>query len=301
MRRTVAFPFLTLSDSAVRATPWEISINDGNWRGATRILSGWDLSTTTRIRRSIELNMAIAAADLAISEDELSLSMTVKIGTGSGRFPKTIIHRHRTAFDKTITERSFEFEVPGRALSNRLALRTDFSLGATPRAPGSLSPQRLGDRLWADELHIDLEGSEPRFPMEMANLGVLLGSATASRAPWYLHWSPKDWDRDFHGSVRLYLDDRDTAVLSRINSEDPSTLQILLGDIMGQICERFVLDPEAPEVFRSAEPGSLGAQASSWLRKAWPGQDIAYIRSVLEARPGVFYSSFLALAELKED
>ncbi|WP_201156791.1 hypothetical protein [Rhodobaculum claviforme] len=78
---------------------------------------------------------------------------------------------------------------------------------------------------------------------------------------------------------------------------NPATIQFLLGDVMGQICGRFLADPEAETMMAAAEPGSLGAQAATWLRKAWPGKDASFIRSVLESRPGVFHSTMLALAE----
>ena len=118
----------------------------------------------------------------------------------------------------------------------------------------------------------------------------------AGAAPWYLHWSPRDWNRDFHGAVRLYLNMDEPEFLERIEAEDPQTLQVVLADIMSQICERFVSDGDIAA--EELEPGSLGFQATTWLRKAWPDKDVGFIRSVLENRPGAFRSAFLALAEL---
>jgi hypothetical protein len=53
-------------------------------------------------------------------------------------------------------------------------------------------------------------------------------------------------------------------------------------------------------MMRETEPGSLAAQAVGWLKQAWPGKDLSYARSLLEHRPGVFRSTFLALADLGE-
>jgi hypothetical protein len=44
-------------------------------------------------------------------------------------------------------------------------------------------------------------------------------------------------------------------------------------------------------------PGRSVLKPQTWLRKAWPGKDASFIRSVLESRPGVFRSTILALAE----
>ena len=69
---------------------------------------------------------------------------------------------------------------------------------------------------------------------------------------------------------------------------------------MGQICERLINDPDADDVMSGAEPGSLGAQATSWLGTIWPGKEAAFVRSVLEQRPGRFRAAYLELAELGE-
>src|SRR5690606_9974595 len=121
--------------------------------------------------------------------------------------------------------------------------------------------------------------------------------SVAADAPWYLHWSPRDWHRDFHGAVRLYLNERTPVFLERIESQDGPILQTLLAETMSQICERFIFDPEASELLANPEPGSLGAQAASWLQKSWPGKDAEFLRSVLKNQPGKFRAALLALAE----
>ena len=143
-----------------------------------------------------------------------------------------------------------------------------------------------------------LEGEEPRFPIEVGDIQALLGDAVSASAPWYLHWSPRDWSRDFHGAMRLYLSSTHTEFIERIEAQDPMMIQMLMADVMGQVCERLITDPDVNDLFVSAEPGSLAAQASSWLRKAWPGKDPDFIRSVFDNRPGIFRASFVALADL---
>lgn len=300
MSGRIAFPFLTLSDAAVTATQWQVSLDAGDWTDMGEHLPDWDPSSTLRVRRTIRIDPEVAARDLSIRQDHLQLAASVRIGTGQGRLPRMILDRHRILLEPNRWEWETEFELSGRNLSVVLDLLSEVTLAIPPISPMPLSPKSSGDRLWSDITRVRLEGEEPRFPIETADFGALLGDTMGSSAPWHLHWAPWDWRRDFHGAVRLYLNEKAIEFLERIENQDGPTLQALLADVMGQICERFILDPEAPEMMERAEPGSLGAQAGTWLRKAWPDRDAAFIRSVLESRPGLFRSAILALSDLGE-
>lgn len=297
MNRRVAFPFLTLSESAVEASAWEISLDGVEWSAAGEFLPHWDSASDIRIRRTMRLNLELAASDLGIPVDRLALSASVRIGTGQGRLPRLILSRTRRDLRSGDTSWEFEQIIEGHRLSMILDLQTEILLADVPAEFSALSPVHPGNRLWSENARVRLEGEEPRFPIETADLAQMLGGGIAGAAPWHLHWSPGDWTRDFHGAVRLYLNEKSGEVLQRIEDEDPATIQFLLADVMSQICERLLADPEAGTMMDAAEPGSLGAQAATWLRKAWPGKDASFIRSVLESRPGVFRSTMLALAE----
>ena len=297
MNRRVAFPFLTLSDTAVEASAWEISLDGAEWSAAGEFLPHWDSASDILIRRTLRLNLELAASDLGIPVDQLAAAASVRIGTGQGRLPRQVLSRTRRELRSGDTSWQFEQTIEGHRLSMVLDLQTEFLLANAPAEAAALSPVHSGDRLWSDNARVRLEGEEPRFPIETADLVQMLGGGIAGPAPWHLHWSPGGWTRDFHGAVRLYLNAKSSETLQRIEDEDPATIQFLLGDVMSQICERFLADPEAETIMDAAEPGSLGAQAATWLRKAWPGKDASFIRSVLESRPGVFRSTMLALAE----
>jgi hypothetical protein len=297
MNRRVAFPFLTLSGSAVDASAWELSLDGSEWSTAGEFLPHWDSASDIRIRRTLRLNLEQAASDLGIPVDQLALAGSVRIGTGQGRLPRLILSRTRREFHLGDTTWEFEQTIDGRQLSMILDLQTEILLAKAPARFSVLSPVQPGDRLCTENARVRLEGEEPRFPIETADLGQMLSGGIAGAAPWHLHWSPGDWTRDFHGAVRLYLNAKSSEIYRRIEDEDPATIQLLLADVMTQICERFLADPEAGMMMDAAEPGSLGAQAATWLRKAWPGKDASFIRSVLESRPGMFRSTMLALAE----
>lgn len=300
MNRRIAFPFLTLSDAAVQSEPWHLSLNGGDFKPAGGFVPDWDAASEIRIRRSLRIKPHIAADDLGITVGNLRLALGVRIGTGSGRLPRLILLRECRRLKPGSWREEFDLQVPGDRLSLVLDVQTQVQLAAVPANGGELSARRVASRLWSETLRIRLEGEEPRFPMEVADFRELLGNTPAAAAPWFLHWSPRDWNRDFHGAARLYLSRDQSDFIKRIEEHDGPTLQVLLADVMGQICERLINDPDADDVMSGAEPGSLGAQATSWLGTIWPGKDAAFVRSVLEQRPGRFRAAFLELAELGE-
>ena len=300
MNRRIAFPFLTLSDVAVTADPWSLSLNGEQWRTAGEFLQDWDYASEIRIRRTLRIDPESAAQDLDITAGDLRLALGVRVGTGSGRLPSLIVLREHRRLEPGSWREELEIPVAGDLLSLVLDVRTHVMLAAPPGDSGSLSPRLMANRLWSDTLRVRLEGEEPRFPMEIADFRTLLGDVPGAAAPWFLHWSARDWHRDFHGATRLYLNRDQPEFIKRIEEQDGPTLQVLLGDVMGQICERLVSDPEADEIMSGAEPGTLGAQARVWLGRIWPGKDLDFIRSVLEQRPGRFRAVFLELAELGE-
>jgi hypothetical protein len=295
----VALPFLTLREASVRTSPWELSFNGDDWTIPDEFVPHWDPASTLWFRREVSVDAEASAQDLGIPVDELRLALGVRIGTGQGRIPRTIVCREtRDLSGEQPAELSFT--VPGKRLSALIDISTEIVLAIPSDRADQLAPTRAGDRLWQDRSRLRLEGEEPRFPIEVADLSKLLGSALASSAPWYLHWSPRDWTRDFHGAIRLYLSEAEPEFVSRIESQDPHILQAILGDVIGQVCERLVTDPSAADLIANSEPGTLAGQASAWLREAWPNRDVAYIRTVLEHRPGAFRSTLLALAEQRE-
>lgn len=300
MNRRIAFPFLTLSDAAVDVAPWRLSLNGGDWSEAGQYLADWDAASLIRLRRTVKLDPGVAADDLGLAPEELRLSLGVRIGTGAGRLPRLILKRDCRQLAADMPQGEFDIEVAGDRLSLVLDLQTQVVLASRPKHHEPLSPHRVADRVWSDEHRIRIEGEEPRFPIEVVDMRTLFGNTFQDSTPWYLEWSPRDWDRDFHGAARLYLNKDHTDLVVRIEQNDGPTLQVLLADVMSQICERLLNDPEAEEIMAEPEPQSLGAQATGWLHKVWPGKNAAFIRSFLESHPGRFRAALLSLAELDD-
>ncbi|MDE0421605.1 MAG: hypothetical protein OXK76_12065 [Gammaproteobacteria bacterium] len=301
MNRHIAFPFLTLSDAAVDADPWCCSLNGGEWNQAGEYLADWDAASAVRFRRTVSVDPVATGRDLGVAADDLRLALGIRVGTGAGggnaRLPQLILRQDCIELEPDTWCHEFDFEVAGERLSLVLDLQTQVLLAAPPKAPGSLTPNRSADRLWVDTLRTRLEGEEPRFPIEIVNLRRLLGDAMPATSPWYLQWPPGDWNRDFHGAVRLYLNEDRTDVIERVEQLDGPTLQALLADVMSQVVERLLNDPDAEDIMANPQSGSLGDQATAWLRQAWDVGDVATMRSTLQDQPGRFRAAFLALAE----
>lgn len=299
MNDAVAYPFLTLSGMAVDVDSWQIALNGGEYTDADDYLADWDASSMVTIRRQLKIHSEAAWNDLGIPENSLAIDIVTHVGTGPGRLPRCIVQTFRKALHLDNHEIQIEIDISGDNLSAVIDLFTEVVIAKVPVSRGDLSPSRVGDRLWNDRRRIRLEGEEPRFPIEIADLESFLRNTTAATTPWYLHWNPGDWSRDFHGAIRLYLNTGCPEVIKRVETQDVYMLQAIMANVMSQICERFVMEPEVDDLLANSEPGTVGAQAASWLMTAWPGHDAMFIRSVLENRPGVFHGAFLALAELK--
>jgi hypothetical protein len=212
--------------------------------------------------------------------------------------PRSIIHQVRFDLDQAGPDVLFDLTVHGDRLSTILDLTIEILLASPSAKFAILSPQRSGDRLWKETVRMRLEGEEPRFPIEVADFDALLGRSAAARSPWYLHWSPRDWSRDFHGSMRLYLNRDHKDLIARVEAEDADLLRSLMADVMGQVCECLVRDTEAAGQLDGCEEGSLGRQARQWLALAFPRCDLDETRAIIENRPGEFRAAFQAVADI---
>lgn len=300
MKRWIAFPFLVLSEPAVQADPWLISLNDDEFVEAGDFLESWDSASTIRLRRFLNVDLDKASAQLQIPSDHLALVASVRVGTGAGSLPRLIVGMHHEALAIPDGKICFEFAVPNDQLSLVLDLFTDIVLARIPAEGDLLAPSQIGDRVWYERRQIRLEGTEPRFPIEVVQLDAMLRGKTAGDALWYLDWSTDDWHRDFHGAVRLFLNDKHPDFVELVEGQDRRTLQSILADAMSQVCERFVMEEDAVGLRRTVEEGTLGKQAGYWLSLAWPRKAVNDVRSLLKYQPGEFRAAFLAVAELEE-
>lgn len=300
MTASFALPFLTLSDEAVSLGPLMIGQSGSPLVSIKPILEGWDYAADVELTGSISIDMRVAAEILAIAAEELKLAVTLKIGTGRGRFPRVMRRVSSRVLDASSNQPTeLRAIVPGYALSGRLFAGIDVLLAAPPANISMLSPNRIGARLWSREISVELEdGGEDRFPLEVVSFTQTFPNHLHRAAPWYLAWKPGGLAADFGGSIRLYVNSDHQELAQRVVSGDDVTLQTVLGDVMVQIIAASLDIEDLEEQLSRCEEGSVGAQISSWIALAFPRRSISEIRSMRHSLPGQFHASIYAAAEL---
>lgn len=301
MSQFIALPFLTLPDALVVQTPWEFESGTGQWRKLGEHIEDWDPSVRLCLRRTLAVDPETACKHLNLRNGDLKLDVSAVAGTGTGRLPRLRVAMDRKALVPLAPEALLELEIDGGDLTLVLDIHTEITLSEQPLTPGELAPSSRRDRVWSDRVRARLEGEDPRFPMEKADLAKLTRNDALAAAPWFLHWYPSAWNRDFHGAVRLYLNEARPEVIERIESEDLPTLQILLADIMSQVCSGLLLEEDPQALVEGSGSESLAGQAAKWLNQGWPGRDLAFVREVFDQKPGEFRAILSSVAAIRDD
>lgn len=301
MTSNVAFPFFTIPDECIDVGPWFIRVDGGESLPAAEYVADWDYATELQLSRSIELDVEDAAKFLKIPGDELQLGLLVEIGTGAGRFPRKTLSTEFLEITADSPKVDLTINPYSGNLSSFLFLTTTLVLKSEPYEFARLSPKLANTKLWSDRFVTRLDGEEPRFPIEVASFERLFGNTPEARAPWYVSWNPGDWSRDFHGAVRLYLNNDLPDFMERIQSGDTFLLQSISVDVVGQILERLVTETDAEDIVANAPVGSLAAQAASWIKLAWPDSSLGNLKHKLESQPGRFRACMWAVAESQEE
>ena len=293
----IAFPFLTLDHAAIGAEPWKLFENGAETPIVEVWLPDWDSGRDLRLHRLVTTDLDRAADRLAMQIDDDALQIVVRIGTGIGNLPRRILRTSSLPLRRREPTVTIDELVSGGSLSHRLLVETLVVL-RKPRAGSALSPTRPGSKLWSDELDLLLEGEEPRFPMEAVSFADRFAGRPEAHAPWLLHWTPGNLHRDFGGSVRLYLNSDRADVTERLLARDRTTTQAVLADVMTQIISASLRQSDFERIAAEADPCSIAGRAAGWIRLAFPGQDLAAIRSMIDLRPSVFHAGVLAAADL---
>lgn len=300
MTATFALPFLTLPDEVVTVGPWMIGQSGAPLLPIKLMLDGWDYAADIELQGSLAIDMRAAAEVLAIPKEELKLAVTLNVGTGRGRFPRTTervsSHILDPGADQLMELRAI---IPGNKLSGRLHARIDVLLAEAPGNGSILSPSCVGSRLWSEEISVELEdGGENRFPIEVVSFTETFPNHGHVTAPWYLAWKPGGLAADFGGSIRLYVNSDHRELAQRVVDGDDLTLQAILGDVMVQMITATLDTDDPAEQLSECEEGSVGAQISAWLDLAFPRRGLSEIRNMQRNLPGQFHAGIHAAAEV---
>jgi len=297
MMGRIAFPFLTLDQTTISPAPWVLLEDGVETPIADAWLPDWDLARDLRLRRLVTTDLDRAADQLSMAVDDGALELVVRIGTGIGNMPRRIIATSRLPLTRLEPTVVFDELVSGCSLSQRLLVDT-LVLLRRPQDGSPLSPGRVGSKLWSDQLDLRLEGEEPRFPIEAVSFLSRFAGRAEAYALWLLHWTPGNLHRDFGGSVRLYLNSDRADVTDRLLGGDRATTQVVLADVMTQIISASLRQSDFERIAVEADPCSIAGRAAHWIGLAFPDQDIAAVRSMIDLRPSTFHASILAAADI---
>jgi hypothetical protein len=252
----------------------------------------WDYAVDLLLTRTLEVDVAAAAAQLQIPPDELYLDVAVTAGIGGqgGVRDRRLVWREPVG--ATGARADISFALSGADLSQSLLLTTEIILSKSPSLPGRLSPDRPGLRLWRDDLHVTLEPAGQRFPLEAVSFRHLVPRPPEA-ALFYVD-AGHDLDHDFTGSVRLFLNADQTALMDRVSEGDPTTLQLLVGQVMAQLLRHALADDDFTPI--DAFPGSIRAVLGSWLTLAFPDEPLQEVRILARREPARFEAALSALA-----
>ncbi|MDZ5435401.1 hypothetical protein T3H00_22410 [Pseudomonas fluorescens] len=299
MNRHIAYPFLTCTENDIAPSPWALTLNETTTVAIEQYIPGWDYSSKVEFNRTIQINKPQLSVTLGIPLEFLKLEIITIIGTGQGRIPrsKNIINKYPIEEEKT----TYELIIPCQSnmLSKRVKIETYIVISSAPSNPSLLSPTVVGSKVWSDEIDLRLEGDEPRFPMETASFKKMFPNRNLANSLWYLSWGPEEWDEDFIGSVRLYINTDHAEFIKRFLELDKYTHQTIMSDIITQILSKFLADPTAEESFNNFEDGTVGFHASNWIINAFPEQSYSSVKSLFEHRPGDFHATILALSDFR--
>ena len=300
MRANMAFPFITIPDELIGFSGWMIgSVNEPLFQ-ATEILENWDYARDIEVSCSLKLCPEALSEHLKIPLGELQLEAICRAGTGKGRFPRTVCEFARREINSASGRIEMTGQLAGSELSARLHLECSIVLSSSPGLRQPLSPVKPGSRLWSEQFDILLEdGGDSRFPMESVSFRSVFSGKAYQSAPWYFHWHPGNYQMDFAGSTRLYINSDNRRMHERIVEGDSMFLQPVLYDVISQIVSAAVADDHFWEEVSGYSEGSIGGQAVHWLGMAFPGLNPESIKSMLRYQPGDFHAALLSVAEME--
>ncbi|WP_313222569.1 hypothetical protein [Pseudoxanthomonas mexicana] len=299
MNPRIAFPFLVIPHDAIRPEGWLIGDPGTPLHRATDVLENWDYARDLEVANSVSIDWAAAAGALQLPEDKLRLKFSLIVGTGAGTLPRRQDRLYEVIVDHDTDNVSVSGSVSGRTLSGRLWVSLLVTLDAPEVGGTVLSPKGRGSKLW--QVHHDIlieDGGDSRFPVETASFSRIFGGRPYEHAPWYLHWRPGTLQGDFSAGIRLYVNSDHHEWLARVVSGDRLSLQAMMGDVMSQMVEAALREVSGADDLVDCEDGSVGQQILQWLGNAFPGQEIASVRALMERDPGAFRASLLATSEM---
>ncbi len=295
----IAYPYLTISDDEVIASPWEYERASSAWQPLPGYLADWDYADSIRVRRTVQVDFASVAKRFGCPVDQLAVTLGVTFGTGGAREDRVrkLWARHKLSAIQPLQE--IDFQVEGVDVSQRFSLHTRLLFSGPAAGCGRLAPKQAGVRLWSESIRVQVEPEEGRFPIEAVSFAEEFPESAA--AYWKLDWSPGDPRDDFAGSIRLLINDDMSDFVAKFSDGDPVVMKLMRGSVRLQIFRGLLNHEELADAMSEDLPLSMAASVAGWLELAFPGEDLESIRQGAELDPSRIDAAIIALEEPGEN
>lgn len=273
MRITTA-PYRTPRSDLVATEAWTVLDGSGGELGES--LDDWDYSTTLRIGRRIQVEVAEVAREVGLRP---TTPLLVHVRTKSAAsLIRTSAARVVLAADTAPVQ--VTAEIACRDLAGSLTIETLLELAEDTLDGQRFSPTYAGSILWRDEVTVVLEGDSgllPVAPVSFSDAGLPSGAA------WYLSLDSGRWDWTAMGSVLVLLNADNAAVATALRDPTTEHASVLLDtievDFVADLVGRAVEDESFmdPSVAPTEDDLSVGALVRALVRTrlADPGEPVA--------------------------
>ena len=284
MNNAIAFPFLTLTDEAVNLSKWKIKCDDIEVRDLSTLPELLITSSKVSLYRACEINFDKADHDLDFKHGSFNIS--VKVGIGSSGSPMILKIQNFSVSRYETSE--LLIDIPAAEISQSIIIDTSITTADDINGcENSIYPCFMGSKIWSDTYRFSTELLDPLFPIietdftKDAVLNELVG------VPWLIDWKPFDWHRDMTGAIRLLLNSKDKKFIRRFKKGDEHIYQMVMSDVISQVCKSFVIADVYVEEDQFA-PGTLGAQAKVWCDDVFGDIGVTKIKAIALDSPNRF-------------
>lgn len=282
MSRTIARPFRV--PLAERCAPGDWIVESPEQRLAG-YLPDWDYQKDTVLCRTLEIDLAGIRADCGLSKDG-----GVRISAGyhcQSTMCREAIRPFVLPLEDDRRRVDLTIRVTGSEIARDLDLFTEVLLDTRGSSTGPLVPRRSGTRLWSDTARVRVEGSGPRFPIELVSFQEV---GFPGRAGWVLDWGSRDFNRPVLGAIRLLVNSDHEAIAEAVTDpagSDPSAA--IASAIRYDVGRRLIFSAlESKEFLESVgqfEPETVGAAIQDLITLHWKGTEIPALAAEAREEP----------------
>lgn len=283
------FPFLRAPTNAIKASEWVDE--NGEPLPIDDVLPDWDTWTEIKANREITVNMPDVRNYCGLGTDaELRLVVT-------WHSPITALRECAAKADLGLADGEAQVPlyvtIPGHKVAGELNIHTNLIVANADKGGTPLSAVFPGSSLWNDHLRIQLEGNGARFPVEVNDF-----PASLQNAGWKLDIA-QELEFPFLGGVRLYINRKNVAVLSAIETNRPGRAEKAIVDMIhadtARQLIRFALTSDEFSEKTNASPNkcpfthdSTGYALWILLKQLFPEYSITALKRQLESMPEHF-------------